>query len=170
MSPTALLYLQFYMSLLTFGLIARRYWIPAMRAQPFAAAVAPVLLLHSFRHLGMIYLNPAVIPDPPAPGFAGPTAWGDLAAAALALVALASLRLGDGLPARAAVWLFNLVGFADLGLASVNAQRFQMLSKPIGVAFLLPVIVVPALLVTHGLVFWLLLRRAPAHVAAAAAA
>jgi len=169
MNPTALLYTEFYMSLLSFGLIAWKYWIPAMRERPFAAAVAPVLLLHSFRHLGMIYLNPAVIPDPPAAGFSGPTAWGDLAAAVLALVALAALR-NDGVAARAAVWAFNVVGLADLGLATVNAQRFQMLSKPIGVAFLLPVIVVPALLVTHGLVFWQLLRRAPAPVARAATA
>jgi hypothetical protein len=66
------------------------------------------------------------------------------------------------------VWLFNVVGFADLGLASVNADRFQMLSKPIGVAYLLPAIVVPALLVTHVLAFWLLLRRAPAAAAVAA--
>jgi hypothetical protein len=167
MSPAALFYLELYMSLFSFALIAWKYWIPAMRERPFAAAVAPVLLLHSFRHLGMIYLNPSVVPDLPDPGFAVPTAWGDLAAAVLALVALASLRL-DGLPARAAVWLFNLVGFIDLGVAAVNGQRFQMLSKPIGVAFLLPIIVVPALLVTHGLVFWQLLRRAPAPVAARA--
>ncbi|HEY8209233.1 MAG TPA: hypothetical protein VIG99_17205 [Myxococcaceae bacterium] len=166
MSPTALLYVQFYMSLLSFSLVAWRYWIPAMRARPFAAAVAPILLLHSFRHLGMMYLNPAVIPDPPDMGFSGPTAWGDLASAVLALVALGALRL-DGLPARAAVWLFNVVGFADLGLATVNADRFQMLAKPIGVVYLLPAIVVPALLVTHVLAFWLLLRRAPAAAAAA---
>jgi hypothetical protein len=169
MTPAAVLYVELYLSLLSFGLIAWRHWIPAMRERPFAAAVAPVLLLHSFRHLGMIYLNPAAVPDPPAAGFSIPTAWGDVATAVLALVALASLRL-DGLPARAAVWAFNLVGSIDLGVAFVNAQRFQMLAKPIGVAYLLPVLVVPALLVTHGLVFWLLLRRAPATVAAAARA
>lgn len=167
MSPAAVLNTEFYMSLLSFSLIAWRYWIPAMRERPFAAAVAPVLLLHSFRHLGMMYLSPAAVPDPPAAGFSDPTAWGDVAAAALALVALATLRL-DGLPARAAVWAFNLVGFGDLGLATLNAQRFQLLAKPIGVAYLLPVLVVPALLVTHGLVFWLLLRRAPATATATA--
>jgi hypothetical protein len=157
MTPTAVIYLQFWMSFVTFLIIAFKYWIPALRERPFAAAAAPLLLLHTFRHLGMMYLTPAAVPDAP-PEFAIPTAYGDLAAAVLALVALGALRLGDG-PGRAAVWVFNLVGFGDLILAAVNAQRFQFLSHPLGVAYLLPIIVVPALQVTHGLLFWLLLRR-----------
>lgn len=169
MSPVAVINLEFYMSLLTFLLIAWRYAIPAMRARPFAEAVAPILLLHSFRHLGMMYLSRAAVPEAPDPGFAVPTAYGDLAAAVLALVALGALRL-DERAARVAVWLFNLVGFVDLGLAAVNAERFKYASHAMGSAYLLPVIVVPALLVTHGLTFWLLVRRAPAHAPTLASA
>ena len=59
---------------------------------------------------------------------------------------------------------FNLLkgvkSVVDLGIAAWNAQRFDLLAHSIGVAYLLPVLVVPALLVTHGIVFWLLLRRA----------
>ena len=168
MSPVAVIYVEFYMSLFTFGLVAWRYAVPAMRARPFSEAVAPILLLHSLRHLGMMYLTPAAVADLPDAGFTVPTAYGDLLTAVLALVALGALRL-DGRIARAAVWIFNLVGFADLGLAAVNAQRFQLASHSIGPAYLLPVIVVPALLVTHGLTFWLLVRRAPAAAPAAGA-
>jgi len=167
-SPVAVIYVEFYLSLFTFGLVAWRYAVPAMRARPFSEAVAPILLLHSIRHLGMMYLSPTAVPDPPPPAFTIPTAYGDLLTAVLALVALGALRL-DGRVARAAVWIFNVVGFADLGLAAVNAQRFQMASHNIGAAYFLPVIVVPALLVTHALAFWLLVRRAPAAESTAAA-
>jgi hypothetical protein len=39
----------------------------------------------------------------------------------------------------------------------------------IGVAYVLPILVVPALLVSHALVFWLLLRRPPPAPEVAAA-
>jgi hypothetical protein len=159
-SPTAVIYVQFSMSLIAFGLAAWRYAVPAMRARPFAEAVAPILLFHALRHMGMMYLSPAAVPQPPDPGFSLPTAYGDLATAVLALLSLGVLRL-NGRAGRAAVWVFNLVGFADLGLAAVNADRYQLVSHPIGAAYFLPIIVVPALLVTHALAFWLLIRRAP---------
>lgn len=161
MSPVAVIYVEFYMSLLTFGLVAWRYAVPAMRARPFSEAVVPILLIHSLRHLGMMYLSPAAMPNPPDAGFANPTAYGDLLTAVLALVSLGVLRLNAG-AGRAVIWIFNLVGFADLGLAAVNAQRYQLTSNFIGAAYFLPILVVPALLVTHALVFWLLVRRAPA--------
>lgn len=160
MNAVTVLNLEFYLSLFSFALVAWRYVVPAMRALPFSRAVAPILLLHSFRHLGMMYLVPAAVPDAPS-GFADPTAYGDLLTAVCALAALGGLwtapRVGLVL-----VWIFNLVGFADLGIAAVNAQRFQLASHAIGVAYLLPVLVVPALLVSHGLTFWLLMRRVPA--------
>lgn len=168
MSSTAILYLEFYMSLATFLVVAFRYAVPALRKLPFASAVAPVLLLHSFRHMGMMYLAPAAVPSAPE-GFAVPTGYGDLAAAALALLALGALWLHPT-AGRAAVWVFNVVGFADLALAAQNASRFQITNQNLGPAWFLPAIVVPALLVTHGLTFWLLLRRAPAVEVSAAPA
>src|SRR5262245_31935461 len=124
MSSIAIVYLEFYMTLLTFGVAAWRYAIPALRARPFAEAMVPILLLHSLRHMGMMYLSKTAVPDPPDPGFTLPTAYGDLAAAVFALVALGALRL-DARLGRAAVWIFNLVGFGDLAFAFVNAQRYE---------------------------------------------
>ena len=158
MSPLAVVYTEFYMSLFSFALVAWRYVVPAARALTFSRAIAPILLLHSFRHLGMMYLLPLVA-DVPS-GFADPTAYGDLLTAVLALLALGTLWIAPG-AGKAAVWVFNLVGFVDLGLASVNAQTFKLSTHAIGVAYLLPVLVVPALLVSHGLAFWLLVRRTP---------
>ena len=159
MTPTTVLYVQFYFSLASFALIAWWYAVPALRGRFFADAITPILLLHSFRHFGLFYLTSAAIPSPPPAGFADPTAYGDLATALLAFVALAAVRRKHPI-AVPIVWLFNLVGFVDLALASVNASRFNLVSYSIGVAYLLPILVVPALIVTHLLAFWLLLRRA----------
>ncbi len=160
MTPIAAMYTEFYMSLAAFILIAAWYLVPALRKRPFHEAVTPILFLHSFRHLGLFYITTTAITSPPPAGFSLPTAYGDVATALLALVALLAVRKLRPL-AVPLVWIFNLVGFADLLLAAVNAQRYALVSYSIGVAYILPVLVVPALLVTHALVFWLLLRRPP---------
>ena len=85
-----------------------------------------------------------------------PAAYGDLIAAVLALLALAVLpsRLGIVL-----VWAFNLWGSVDLlyafyqGVIGVGLEPGQL-----GAAYFIPTVVVPLLLITHGLVFRLLLR------------
>jgi hypothetical protein len=112
--------------------------------------------LHSFRFIGLAFLVPGVI-SPDLPGaFARPAAYGDLIAALLALLALAGLqsRLGIGL-----VWLFNLWGTADL-LYAFYQGRFGVGFEPgqLGAAYFIPTVVVPLLLVTHGLVFRILLE------------
>lgn len=168
MSAIAVMYTEFYMSLAAFVLIAAWYAVPALRARPFHAAVAPILLLHSFRHFGLFYITTMAVPSPPPLGFAAPTAYGDIATALLALVALVAVRRSRRL-AVPLVWTFNLVGVIDLGVAAVNAQRYGLAAYSIGVAYILPILVVPALLVSHALVFWLLLRRPPPTREAAAA-
>ena len=160
MSPIAVMYTEFYMSLASFILITAWYIVPALRKRPFGEAVTPILLLHSFRHFGMFYITTMVMASPPPAGFAVPTAYGDVAAALLALVALVAVRKLRPL-AVPLVWAFNIIGVVDLVIAAVNAQRHGLASYTVGVAYVLPIVVVPALLVTHGLVFWLLVRRPP---------
>jgi hypothetical protein len=86
----------------------------------------------------------------------------------LALIALVAVRR-TGRLAIPLVWAFNLVGVIDLVVAAVNAQRYGLAGYSVGVAYVLPILVVPALLVSHALVFWLLLRRPPPAREAAAA-
>lgn len=168
MSAIAVMYTEFTMSLAAFVLIAAWYVVPALRARPFHAAVAPILLLHSFRHFGLFYITAMAVPSPPPLGFAAATAYGDVATALLALIALVAVRRSRRL-AVPLVWAFNLVGFIDLVVATINAQRHDLAAYSIGVAYILPILVVPALLVSHALVFWLLLRRPPPTPEAAAA-
>lgn len=159
MDGTTAMLIEFYASLLTFGVAAAIYFVPWARRVGFTAAVTPILLVHSLRHIGLVYLLPQVVPQPPPASFAEPTAWGDVASAAAAFVALLVVRRWNR-AAGPAVLLFNVVGFLDLGYATYTANGVQLMGYSIGVAYLLPTIVVPMLLVSHVLVFWLLWTRA----------
>ena len=71
-----------------------------------------------------------------------------------------SLRLRPGL-ALPLVWLFNLVGITDLLFAVVQGVITGLPFSHIGVAWFIPTVYVPLLLVIHITVFWFLLRAAP---------
>ncbi|HEU4487474.1 MAG TPA: hypothetical protein VFR96_18460, partial [Povalibacter sp.] len=84
-----------------------RYLWPRLRHLSREAALRPLLVLHSFRFIGLAFLVPGVVsPDLP-PAFAYPAASGDMMAATLALLALATLRSRAGI---LLVWIFNLWG------------------------------------------------------------
>src|SRR5262249_56927524 len=94
------------------------YLWPALRGQPRAEALRPLLLLHSSRFVGLAFLVPSVVsPELPA-AFARPAAYGDLVAAALAVLALAVLERRPGI---VLVWVFNVWGRADRSYALYHA-------------------------------------------------
>lgn len=145
------------MSLVSFGLIARWYIMPVLARYALRDALTPFLLFHSFRHIGLAFLVVGVTSSPLDPSFAEPAAYGDLLAAALAFVALIGVRLSWTI-AIPLVWLFNIEGFLDL----INALYRGFQRTPdgdLGATYFIPAIVVPALLVTHMIVFALLIRR-----------
>jgi hypothetical protein len=96
-----------------------------------------------------------VSPDLPI-AFAHDAAYGDLTAAILALLALASLRSAWGV---AVVWLFNIWGSIDLLNAFYQANNAGLVPGQLGAAFFIPTLIVPLLLITHGLMFAILLDR-----------
>ncbi len=145
------------LSLLAFSLVAKWYVLPRLGTVPLRAALEPFLLLHSFRHIGLMFLaNGAVKTTLPA-AFAQPAAWGDLAASILAFVSLLALRRGWA-GALGLVWAFNLVGTVDL-FNAVGRGVMHNAAAGMGATFWIPSVVVPALLVTHALVFVLLVRE-----------
>ena len=56
------------------------------------------------------------------------------------------------------VWVFNVWGAADLLYAFYHGLSMGIDTAAYGAAFFIQTAVVPPLLVTHGLIFWLLLR------------
>ena len=147
--------LQFVLSLVLYGLLARWYVAPRLALLPLTSALTPLLFLHASRFLGMVFLVPSVTGGPLPSEFAASAAYGDLLASLLAFAAIAALRMG-WVMAIPLVWLFNLEGTLDL----INAL-FQGLKHNVqlGAAYYIPTVAVPALLVTHAMIFAMLLTR-----------
>ena len=125
---------------------------------PACTRPAAVTRLARLSVIGLAFLVPGLVsPDLPI-AFARPAAYGDLMTAVLAWLALALLpsRLGCVL-----VWVFTCCGSADLLYAFYQGNRTGLGHAPglMGAAYFIPTILVPLLLITHGLVFRLLLTR-----------
>lgn len=145
-------------SLTAWGIVTARYIWPELRLRPRAEALRPLLVLHSFRFIGLAFLVPGVVsPDLPS-AFAHSAAYGDIIAAILALLSLLLLPSATGV---AAAWIFSLWGTVDILNAFYQANHAGLLAGQLGAAFFLPTLVVPLLLITHGLGFRILLQHQP---------
>jgi len=141
---------------LAWGVVAALYIWPQLRERSRFEGLRPLLVLHGFRFIGLSFLVPGVVaPDLPA-AFARDAAYGDLVAAVLALLALATIpsRLGIAL-----AWVFNVWGTLDLLNAFYQANAAGLLPGQLGAAYFIPTAIVPLLLITHGLMFRILLQR-----------
>jgi hypothetical protein len=145
-------------SFVVWSTVTARYIWPALANRSRTDALQPLLIFHAFRFVGLAFLVPGVVsPDLPA-AFASPAAYGDLIAAVLALFALFLLPSMAGL---IVAWAFNIVGTLDLIYAFVqgNSTGIGLAPGLQGATYFIPTVLVPLLLITHGLVFRLLLRR-----------
>ena len=156
MSPLALFGTSIALSFLAWGIVVARYLWPELRRQPRVDAMRPLILLHCFRFVGLSFLVPGVVSPELPTVWALPAAYGDLIAAVLALLALAVLRSRLGI---ALVWVFNLWGSADLVYAFYKGNQIGLEPGQLGAAYFIVTVLVPLLLITHGLVFRLLLQH-----------
>ena len=159
MSPQLCFFVSVAFGFVAWGLVAKRYIWPRLRVLSAVDALRPLLVLHVFRYVGLAFLIPGVVsPDLPS-AFAHPAAYGDIAAASLALLALATL------PGRAGVviaWIFNIWGSFDLLDAFYQGNAAALVPGQLGAAYFIPTVLVPLMLITHGLAFRILLQlRSP---------
>ena len=145
-------------SLIAWGMVAARYIWPELRTRQWAEALRPLLVLHSFRFIGLAFLVPGVVsPDLP-PAFAHSAASGDIIAAILALLALVLLPSASGV---VTAWILNIWGTADLFNAFYQANHAGLMAGQLGATYFIPTFIVPLLLITHGLGFRILVQRQP---------
>lgn len=130
--------------ILTFNLIAttavfyvaaRLYLLPRLGELRPRSILLPILLLHSLRHLGLMFL---------------------LLTALLAFVSIPAVAR-DWKIGRPLVWVFNIFGTLDLLLAITLATIYDA-AVFMGPAYWIPAFWVPALLVTHYVTF-IVLRK-----------
>jgi hypothetical protein len=156
MQSQLLFFVSFAFSCIAWGVVAARYIWPELRLRQPAEALRPLLILHSFRFIGLAFLVPGVVsPDLPS-AFAQSAAYGDIIAAILALLALISLPTASGI---VIAWIFSLWGTADLFNAFYQANHAGLTAGQLGSTYFIPTFIVPLLLITHGLGFRILLRH-----------
>jgi len=143
-------------STFVFWIGARIYLIPRLGELEPRSVLLPILLLHAFRHLGLMFLMPGATYAGIAPQFAYPAAFGDLLAALLAIAAIPAVAL-NARGARLLVWVFNIEGTLDL-IAAITLATAYDAAPHMGPAYWIPAFWVPALLVTHYITFVVLIR------------
>ena len=145
------------LSTVIFWIAARLYLLPRLNEMRPQTVLLPILLLHSFRHLGLMFLAPGATYAGIPPQFAYPAAYGDLLAAALALLAIPAVAVGHW-SSRPLVWAFNIEGSLDL-LTAITLATVNEASPYLGAAYWIPAFWVPAILVTHYITFLILLKH-----------
>src|SRR5262245_670600 len=155
MSQLALYGIGIVFGFIAWGIVTAQYIWPELARRSRADALRPLLALHCFRFIGLAFLVPGIVSPELSADFARPAAYGDLLAAVLAMLALAGLKTRLGIPL---VWAFNLWGTADLLYAFYQGNQVGLRPGQLGAAYFIVTALVPLLLITHGLMFRLLLR------------
>jgi hypothetical protein len=171
MSPATVFNLHLVLGYLAWLLCFGVYVLPKLRSMERVEAHRAIATLHSFRFFGLVFIVPGVVgPHLPA-GFATFAAYGDFATGLLALLALLTVRV------RPVFWslvvAFHLVGTADLLLDYAHATQIGLpaLAGELGAMYVIPILYVPVLMITHVVALsWLVRpqRRAAPAVAARA--
>lgn len=158
MSATAIFGVTTMMSFVAFGIVTYLYVLPFIRNSSLEVAMIALIVPHAFRFEGLSFLVPGVVSPSLEQAFAIPAAYGDFGASILALVAIVALRARSQW-AIPLVWLFNIWGFADLYFAVYQGViGVGIAPGSLGALFFIPTVFVPLLMITHGLIFRLLLR------------
>jgi hypothetical protein len=158
MNNWIILGLQSTIGLVTYALIFFWYVQPALAKQPFEKAVAPMLLLHVFRFTGFTLLVVGQV-DPSLPqNMLAQIAYGDLLAGLAALIAVLALRGRSGL-AVPLIWLFTIIGFADLMNVGRIAVNLDLFNQYVGVMWLVAIWYFPTIIIAHVYIVYRLLNK-----------
>ncbi len=162
MPPNAIFRVHLGLGLLVWTLFVVVYWWPALAALDRRQALRQIAMLNAFRFEGLLFLMPAFIgPGLPAQ-FAVPAAYGDLATSLLALASILTYRWERVSLVLTA--LYTIVGATDLLSNVYRTVALNINPASFGVAYLIPVLYVPLLLLMHGFTVWLLIRKQTSRV------
>ena len=154
-------------------IFAAIFW-PKMKRRPRVQQLKTLTAFHFFRYFGTTVLIAGLISGKLPAGFADPEAFGDLLSLGLAYIAFFGLQRSRAeKPWLVPVWIFNIVGAADLLLALVLGAAFIRDPGDLGLAYIVPTVYVPLLLVSHFYAVKVLSQRSsvtsmPVHQAPAA--
>jgi hypothetical protein len=158
MTPVNLFRIQLVLGYVAWLLCFGVYIWPRLKAMDRFDAQRAIATLHSFRFFGLVFILPGVVgPNVPA-GFATFAAYGDFATGVLAVLALLTARI------RPLFWslvvTFNLVGATDIVVDYYHTIQtgLDVMPGQFGATYVIPIIYVPLLMITHVVAFYLLVR------------
>lgn len=158
MPPQVIFLTQLVLGYVAWGLLFATYLLPQIKLMDRFAVLRAIATFHSFRFFGLIFILPGVVgPNLPVT-FATFAAYGDFATGLLALMALLSIRIRALFLSFAVV--FNVVGAADIIVDYYHGTTLHLpeISGQLGAGYAIPILYVPALMITHVIAFYLLTR------------
>jgi hypothetical protein len=144
------------------------YALPRLKSMSRFEAHRAIASIHSFRFFGLVFVIPGVVGTNLPYGFSAFAAYGDFATGILAILALLTVRI------RPLFWsfvvAFNLVGATDILVDYYHASRLGLpyMAGQLGSTYVIPILYVPVLMITHVLALYWLVR--PQHRAIRAVA
>lgn len=158
MSPETLFRIHLVLGYVAWLLCFGAYMLPRLRSMDGVEAQRAIATLHSFRFFGLVFILPGVVGPNLPTDFATFAAYGDFATGVLAMLALVTVRI------RPLFWAFvvafNVVGAGDIIIDYYNATLAGLpaLAGELGATYVIPIIYVPVLMITHAVAFYLLAR------------
>jgi hypothetical protein len=158
MSPATIFQIHLVLGYVPWLLFVGAYILPKLKSMEPVEAQRAIATLHSFRFFGLVFILPGVVGANLPAGFTVFAAYGDFATGLLAMLALLTVRI------RPLFWTFvvafNLVGAADIIVDYYHGNQVGLpeLAGELGATYMIPIIYVPILMITHGIAFYLLLR------------
>ena len=158
MSTTIIFNLQLLLGYVPWLIFVRSYLWPKLRSKDPLEAHRTIAMLHSFRFFGLVFIVPGVVGAHLPAGFAVDAAFGDFATGVLAMLALMTVRR------RPLFWFFtvafNVVGAVDLIVDYYHGVMLDLpsLAGQLGATYVIPIVYVPLLMITHVVAFSLLAR------------
>jgi hypothetical protein len=161
MSPQTIFQLQLVLGYVACLLCFSAYVLPRLKAMERFNAHRVIATVHSFRFFGLVFILPGVVGPNLPTVFATFAAYGNFATGILALLALLTVRVRPLF--RFFVAAFNLVGIVDLILAYYHAIQGGLPEHAgqLGLAYPIPILYVPTLMITHIVALYWLVRPQP---------
>jgi hypothetical protein len=135
------------------------YALPKLKSMSRFEAQRAIATVHSFRFFGLVFFLPGVVGSHLPAGFATFAAYGDFATGVLAILALLTARI------RPLFWFFvvafNLLGTVDILIAYYHAIRggLPALAGQLGAVYIIPIVYVPMLMITHFVAFYFIKEK-----------
>ena len=167
MPPQVIFLMQTVLSYVAWLLCFRAYIWPTLTSMDSVQAQRAIATLHSFRFFGLVFILPGIVGADLPTGFAPFAAYWDLTTGVLAMLALAAVSV------KPVFWTcvvaFNSVGILGFVLDYYHATKVGLpeLAGQLGAAYVIPVIYVPLLMITHVAALYLLVRSPRARTATA---